>query len=136
MSSGPCVVMVLEGNGVIERLRTLMGATDPAKAKPGTIRSEWGTKINRNVVHGSDSPASAQREIKFFFGEEGLRGVEVRPDHRDVLLSGGQGQRPSLVFEQHERFANGLARNGAVIGAAQALELSGVGSRRGLARFE
>lgn len=68
MSSGPTVVMVLEGPDAITRVRTLMGATDPAKAAPGTIRKDLATSIERNAVHGSDSPESAAYEIPFFFG--------------------------------------------------------------------
>ena len=69
MSSGPCVVMVLEGKNVIERYRKLMGATDYKKAEPGTIRKEFATDIEKNVVHGSDSKESAEFEIKYFFSE-------------------------------------------------------------------
>ncbi len=68
MSSGPTVAMVLEGPDAITRVRTLMGATDPAKAAPGTIRKDLATSIERNVVHGSDSPESAAYEIPYFFG--------------------------------------------------------------------
>lgn len=67
MSEGPCMPMILEGENVIDRLRTLMGATDPAKAAAGTIRKELATSIERNVVHGSDSPESARTEIAYFF---------------------------------------------------------------------
>jgi len=67
MGSGPCVVMVLEGEGAIARVRALMGATDPAQADPGTIRRDLATSIERNVVHGSDSPESARFEIPYFF---------------------------------------------------------------------
>ena len=67
MSSGPCMPMVLEGESVIDRLRALMGATDPAKAEAGTIRHEWASSIERNIVHGSDSPESARYEIGYFF---------------------------------------------------------------------
>jgi nucleoside-diphosphate kinase len=69
MSSGPIVVMVLEGENAIQAYRNLMGATDPAKALPGTIRKEFGTSIERNAVHGSDSLESAKKEIAFFFTE-------------------------------------------------------------------
>jgi len=69
MSSGPCVVMVLEGENVIERYRKLMGATDPSKAEPGTIRKEFATDVEKNAVHGSDSPESAEFEIKYFFSQ-------------------------------------------------------------------
>ncbi len=67
MSSGPCVPVVLEGENVIERLRTLMGATDPAKAAEGTIRKDLASNVERNVIHGSDSEVSASTEIPFFF---------------------------------------------------------------------
>ena len=67
MTSGPVVLMVLEAHGVIEHNRKIMGATDPAKAAPGTIRKKYGESVERNSVHGSDSSTSAQREIKFFF---------------------------------------------------------------------
>ena len=67
ISSGPLVAVVLEGDGAIARVRELMGATDPAKAAPGTIRALWGESIERNAVHGSDSPESATVEIPFFF---------------------------------------------------------------------
>jgi nucleoside-diphosphate kinase len=67
MSSGPSVPVVLEGESVIERLRTLMGATDPAKAADGTIRKDLASNVERNVIHGSDSEASASTEIPFFF---------------------------------------------------------------------
>ena len=67
MSSGPCVPIVLEGENVIDRLRTLMGATDPAKAAEGTIRKDLAANVERNVIHGSDSEASAGTEIPFFF---------------------------------------------------------------------
>jgi len=67
MSSGPVVVMVLEGENVIEKNRTLMGATDPAKAAAGTIRRDFATEIEKNVGHGSDSPETAAFEIGYFF---------------------------------------------------------------------
>ena len=69
MTSGPIVTMVLEGENVIERLRTLMGATDPLKAAQGTIRKDLATNIEQNVIHGSDSEASASFEIPFFFSQ-------------------------------------------------------------------
>ena len=72
MLSGPIVAMVAEGNRVIEGFRSLAGATDPTVAAPGTIRGDLardqGTKVVQNIVHGSDSPESAAREIKIFFG--------------------------------------------------------------------
>lgn len=67
MSSGPIVAMVLEGPGAIAKVRQLMGATDPAKAEPGTIRKAFATNIEQNAVHGSDSPESAAYEIPYFF---------------------------------------------------------------------
>jgi nucleoside-diphosphate kinase len=70
MTSGPVLVMVLEGEGAVEKYRKLMGATDPAKAAPQTIRKVFGESIEANTVHGSDSSASAAREIAFFFPGE------------------------------------------------------------------
>lgn len=67
MASSPCVVMVLEGEEAIRRVRTLMGATDPLKADEGTLRRSFATSIEKNVVHGSDSSASAALEIPYFF---------------------------------------------------------------------
>jgi nucleoside-diphosphate kinase len=69
MSSGPCVVMVLEGEGVINAYRELMGATNYKEAAKGTIRHDYATDIEKNVVHGSDSPQSAAFEIAYFFNE-------------------------------------------------------------------
>ena len=68
MTQGPCIVMVLEGDAAIARLRELIGATDPSKAAPGTIRKDFATSIESNAVHGSDSPESATFEIPYFFG--------------------------------------------------------------------
>lgn len=70
MTSGPIIVMVIGGHDSIERWRNLMGATDPAKAKYNTIRREYGTSIEKNVVHGSDSSATAKTEVAFFFRED------------------------------------------------------------------
>jgi len=70
MSSGPVIVMVFEGNRVIDEWRNLMGATDPAKADYGTIRREFGTSIESNCVHGSDAPETAKQEIEFYFSEK------------------------------------------------------------------
>ena len=69
MSSGPCMPMVLEGDDAITKLRALMGATDPAKADNGTIRKKLATSVERNIVHGSDSPESAATEIRYFFSD-------------------------------------------------------------------
>jgi nucleoside-diphosphate kinase len=67
MSSGPVVVMALEADGAIAKWRDLMGATDPAKAAPGTIRKEFGMDVEKNATHGSDAPETAAREVAFFF---------------------------------------------------------------------
>ena len=69
MSSGPVVVMVLEAEDVIDRLRDLMGATNPAEAAEGTLRKRFGTSTERNVIHGSDAPETATIEIRYFFSE-------------------------------------------------------------------
>lgn len=71
MTSGPVVVQVLEGDNAIAAYRDLMGATDPAKAAPGTIRKLYARSIGENAVHGSDAPATAEKEIaQFFAGNE------------------------------------------------------------------
>lgn len=67
MSSGPVMVQVLEGENAITRNREIMGATNPAKADPGTIRADFATSIEANAVHGSDGPETAAEEIAFFF---------------------------------------------------------------------
>jgi nucleoside-diphosphate kinase len=67
MSSGPAVVIVLEAPDAIKKWRTLMGATDPAKADPGTLRKEFAQSIERNATHGSDAPDTAAYEIGYFF---------------------------------------------------------------------
>jgi nucleoside-diphosphate kinase len=67
MSSGPCVVVVLEGPNAITKNRELMGATNPQDAAPGTIRREYAANIERNIVHGSDAPETAAYEIGYFF---------------------------------------------------------------------
>jgi len=72
MSSGPVVVMVLEADGAIAKWRDLMGATDPAKAEPGTMRKEFGASIDNNATHGSDAPETAAFELGYFF-----RGMEL-----------------------------------------------------------
>lgn len=68
ITSGPVVVARVEGERAVEVLRTMMGPTDPATAPPGTIRGDFGLEITENLVHGSDSPASAERELALFFG--------------------------------------------------------------------
>jgi nucleoside-diphosphate kinase len=73
MSSGPCIVMCLEAADAIRKWRTLMGATDPAKADAGTLRKEFGSSIEFNATHGSDAPETAAFELGYFF-----RGMELR----------------------------------------------------------
>ena len=68
ITSGPVVVARVEGEQVIASMRTIMGPTDPIAAQPGTIRGDFATLIGENIVHGSDSETSAQRELKLFFG--------------------------------------------------------------------
>ena len=68
ITSGPVVAMVVEGHEAVKGMRTLMGATDPMEATPGSIRGDYATIIGENIVHGSDSPESAEREINLFFG--------------------------------------------------------------------
>jgi nucleoside-diphosphate kinase len=67
MTSGPCVVLVLEGDGAIAKWRETMGVTNPEQAAEGTIRRDFGTNIERNAVHGSDAPDTAKFEIAYFF---------------------------------------------------------------------
>jgi nucleoside-diphosphate kinase len=77
MTSGPVMVQVLEGEGAIAKNREVMGATDPKKADKGTIRADLATSIDENIVHGSDAPETAAREISYFFRE-----IEVCPRTR------------------------------------------------------
>src|SRR5512144_956133 len=72
MSSGPCVVLALEAPDAIKKWRALMGATDPAKADPGTLRKEFASSIGENATHGSDAPETAAFELGYFF-----RGLEL-----------------------------------------------------------
>ena len=74
MTSGPVIAQVLEGESAIQKNRDIMGATDPKKAAPGTIRADLAQSIEANVVHGSDAPDTAAREIAFFFS-----GTEICP---------------------------------------------------------
>lgn len=76
MSSGPIIAMVLEGEDAIQKVREIMGATDPKEAKEGTIRKLFGIDKEKNSVHGSDSPESAAKEIPFFFSEYELISVK------------------------------------------------------------
>lgn len=79
ITSGPVVAMVWEGRGAIKGIRNLMGATNPLEADPGSIRGCWGNNIQFNVVHGSDSPSSAQREIALYFDP-----AEILEYQRDI----------------------------------------------------
>lgn len=74
MTSGPVVVQVLEGEDAVAKYREVMGATDPAKAAPGTIRKDFAESIEANSVHGSDSPENAKTEVAFFFKPEEIVG--------------------------------------------------------------
>ncbi len=74
MTSGPVVLMVLEGESAVARNREIMGATDPKKAAEGTIRKDFATDIEKNTVHGSDSPENAKVEVAYFFPE-----IEIHP---------------------------------------------------------
>ena len=74
MTAGPVVLMVLEGEGAIARNREVMGATDPRKAAPGTLRADFATDIEKNTVHGSDSAENAKVEVSYFFPEVEVHG--------------------------------------------------------------
>src|SRR5690606_12801869 len=74
MTSGPVVVQVLEGENAVQANRDIMGATDPSKAAPGTIRKDFAESLEANSVHGSDSPENAAREVSFFFSETEIVG--------------------------------------------------------------
>jgi nucleoside-diphosphate kinase len=76
MTSGPVVLMVLEGEGAIAKNREVMGATDPKKAAPGTLRADFATDIEKNTVHGSDAPETAKGEISYFFPEIDVHAYE------------------------------------------------------------
>jgi nucleoside-diphosphate kinase len=78
MTSGPVVLMVLEGEDAVARNREIMGATNPANAAPGTIRKDHATDVQRNTVHGSDSPENAKIEIAYFFSEVQIAAYEWR----------------------------------------------------------
>ena len=72
INSAPVIVMALQGPGAVLKVREIMGDTDPKKAKPGTIRYEYGESIGKNAVHGSDSPSSARMELALFFSSQEL----------------------------------------------------------------
>ena len=74
ITSTPIIALVLEGEKAVERIRKVMGATDPARAEPGTIRADFGIDIQRNAVHGSDSVENADKEIGLFFSENEIYG--------------------------------------------------------------
>jgi nucleoside-diphosphate kinase len=78
MTSGPVVLMVLEGEGAIQRNRDIMGATNPTNAAAGTIRKDFATDVEKNTVHGSDSPDTAKAEIAYFFRETELHPYAYR----------------------------------------------------------
>jgi nucleoside-diphosphate kinase len=78
MSSGPCVPVVLEREDAIAKLRTVMGATDPAKADAGTIRKQFGQDVGQNAIHGSDAAATAKEEISYFFTGRELLAAETK----------------------------------------------------------
>ncbi len=83
MSSGPCVVAILEGQDAISRVRSIMGTTDPAEAAERTIRERFGTSIQQNAVHGSDSKASAEFEVGFFFSKSELMEIGLQTERKD-----------------------------------------------------
>ena len=72
MTSGPCIVMALEGADAVRKLRELMGATNPANAAEGTIRKRFAESIERNAIHGSDAPDTAEVELRYFFSTVNL----------------------------------------------------------------
>src|SRR6185312_12633943 len=80
ITSGPVVTAVLEGPNAVEATRATMGATNPTKAGPGTIRGDYGLIMGRNLIHGSDSPESATREIGIFFGAAEIPSYSLSKD--------------------------------------------------------
>lgn len=84
MTSGPSVLMVLEGEEAVPRWRRVMGATDPAKAEPGSIRRDLGHSLGKNAAHGSDSPENANYEVFYFF-----RGSDILEVDRDKVFASG-----------------------------------------------
>lgn len=72
ITSSPVLAMVWQGKDVIQAARQMMGATNPLEAAPGTIRGDYGVNVGQNIIHGSDSPESASREVKLFFNEQEL----------------------------------------------------------------
>jgi nucleoside-diphosphate kinase len=84
ITSAPVVLVVIEGQGVVQMVRETVGATDPAKAAPGTIRADYGLAIGRNLIHASDSPETGEQEVTLFFREEEL--VSWRRDTERWIL--------------------------------------------------
>ena len=78
ITSAPIIAAVFEGEGAVGVIRKAMGATDPAKAEPGTIRADFGLSIERNAIHGSDSAETAEKEIRLFFAEDEIFSKEKR----------------------------------------------------------
>lgn len=78
ITSGPVFAMVWEGENVIKTARQMMGATNPAEAQPGTIRGDYGVTVGKNIIHGSDSEASAEREINLFFDEAEILSYDLQ----------------------------------------------------------
>lgn len=83
ITSGPVFAMVWEGENVIATARKMMGATNPQEAAPGTVRGDYGVTVGKNVIHGSDSPESAEREINLFFKQEEL--VDYKKDSNNWI---------------------------------------------------
>ena len=80
MTSRPLVAMAVEGDNAVEVVRTTMGATNPRNAAPGTIRGDWAVDIGKNLIHGSDSPESAERELAIFFADADLYDYDREAD--------------------------------------------------------
>ena len=81
ITSGPVFAMVVEGNNVVEVTRTLVGETNPSKVAPGTIRGDYGLDLGRNIIHGSDSNESAEREINLWFNESELNDYKLNNEN-------------------------------------------------------
>lgn len=85
--SGPVVAMILEGEGAVRKLRQVIGATDPAKAEPGTIRREFGLDILKNVIHAADSTENAEREMQIFFEKSKILSYERSNKGRNLFFN-------------------------------------------------
>ena len=77
--SGPVVIMILEGEDAVRRLREVIGATDPSKAEPGTVRRDFGITVLKNVIHAADSPENAEREMRIFFKKSEILSYAFKP---------------------------------------------------------